>query len=61
MTQFTPKEKIEEQKEIAESVKELLLLRFGRIPLLLFIHTAVRAMFPTVSALKGCSVKWAFK
>lgn len=38
MTQFTPKEKIEEQKEIAESVKELLLLRFGRIPLA-FVHT----------------------
>lgn len=38
MTQFTPKEKIAEQMEIAESVKELLMLRFGRIPLA-FVHT----------------------
>lgn len=38
MTKFTPKEKIEEQKKIAESVKELLMLRFGRIPLA-FVHT----------------------
>lgn len=38
MTQFVAKEKISEQLSIAESVKELLTLRFGRIPLA-FVHT----------------------
>lgn len=38
MTQFVANEKITEQLEIAESVHELLLLRFGKIPLA-FVHT----------------------
>ncbi len=38
MTQFVANEKITEQLEIADSVRELLLLRFGKIPLA-FVHT----------------------
>ena len=38
MTQFVAEEKITEQLEIAESVKELLLMRFGKPPLA-FVHT----------------------
>lgn len=38
MTQFVANEKITEQLEIADSVRELLLLRFGKIPLA-YVHT----------------------
>ncbi len=38
MTQFVANEKITEQLEIADSVRELLLLRFGKIPIA-YVHT----------------------